>query len=226
MQAQQRADVTLDLIRNTAPFSMDFYRQLARGYVRSGRRACTRCCAGRNTEVLSEDDGSTEPFDRVGRHRDDSRRGDARGAAVDRRALSSHPSSHGTARSSGTPGWINILITTDPGERVTCGQSYIGRDPGEINLIINPVCSCGCDQNPRARRRARGRSRTGILPCVGFEERHVSARPGNCPLGEIERRRTLSRGHRLSTAARQCRTRQRSRRAVRRFGPETVRPFS
>jgi len=31
VQAQQRTDVTLDLIRNSAPFSMDFYRQLARG---------------------------------------------------------------------------------------------------------------------------------------------------------------------------------------------------
>jgi hypothetical protein len=31
VRLEQRADITLDLIRNAAPFSMDYYRQLVRG---------------------------------------------------------------------------------------------------------------------------------------------------------------------------------------------------
>jgi hypothetical protein len=47
-----------------------------------------------------------------------------------------------------TPGWNHILITSDPGERVTCGQSYIGRDPGEINLNINRCVRAAPSRSP------------------------------------------------------------------------------
>ncbi len=140
VQAQQRTDVTLDLIRNSAPFSMDFYRQLARGtYDQDGGPYPLMRWEQAPKFYLKTTDQLNRSIaaDVIATIRD----------AVTR-AVPIWTGGHYTAYiESGsnvrvdTPGWINILITNDPGERVTCGQAYVGRDPGEIDLNVNPVCS-------------------------------------------------------------------------------------
>ena len=184
VQAQQRTDVTLDLIRNSAPFSMDFYRQLARGsYDQDGgpypllRWSQQPKFYLKTTDQLNRSIAS-EVINTIR---------DAVTRAVPLwtgNQYSAYIETGSDVRLS-TPGWINIVITSDPGERSTCGQSYIGRDPGEIDLNINPVCSCGAVKIP------------GLVVvhevghALGFF--HVSDKrsvmypqaPGNCPLGDL-----------------------------------------
>jgi hypothetical protein len=147
VRADQRTDVTLDLIRNAAPFSMDYYRQLVRGtFDQEGapydvlRWEQTPKFYIKITDQLNR----TIAADVINVIRD----------GVTRAVPAWTGGKYTAVIESGkdlrlpTPGWVNIVITTDPGEHVTCGQSYIGRDPGEINLVINPVCSCGAVKIP------------------------------------------------------------------------------
>jgi hypothetical protein len=144
---EQRADITLDLIRNAAPFSMDYYRQLVRGtYDQEGapydvlRWTQTPKFYIKTSDQLNRLIAS----DVINVVRD----------AVTRAVPAWTGGQYSAVIESGrdlrlpTPGWINIVFTTDPGERVVCGQSYVGRDPGEINLVINPACSCGAIKVP------------------------------------------------------------------------------
>ncbi len=184
VQAAQRTDVTLDLIRNTAPFSMDFYKQLTRGsYDQDGapypllRWSQAPRFYLKTTDQLNRSVAS----DVIATIRDAVTRavplwtGGQYAATIET----------GTDVRPGTAGWINILITTDPGERVTCGQSYIGRDPGEINLNVNPVCSCGAVKVPghvvvHEVGHALGFFHVGDTKSVMYPRA-----PGNCPLGEL-----------------------------------------
>jgi hypothetical protein len=184
VQAQQRTDVTLDLIRNSAPFSMDFYRQLARGsYDQDGAPYQLMRWSQAPKFYLKTTDQLNRSIagDVIATIRD----------AVTRAVplwtggqYTAYIESGSDARAS-TAGWVDILITSDPGERVTCGQSYVGRDPGEINLNINPVCSCGAIKIPghvvvHEVGHALGFFHVGDQKSVMYPRA-----PGNCPLGEL-----------------------------------------
>jgi hypothetical protein len=184
VQAEQRTDVTLDLIRNSTPFSMDFYRQLARGsYDQDGGpyplmrwsqapkfylKTTDQLNRSISSEVIATiRDGVTRavPLWTAGQY-------------------VAYIESGSDVRLS-TPGWVNILITNDPGERVTCGQSYIGRDPGEINLNVNPVCSCGAVKIPghvvvHEVGHALGFFHVGDPKSVMYPRA-----PDNCPVGDL-----------------------------------------
>jgi hypothetical protein len=147
VRADQRTDMTLDLIRNAAPFSMDYYRQLVRGtFDQEGapydvlRWEQTPKFYIKTTDQLNR----AIAADVINVIRD----GVARAVPAWTGGQYSAIVESGKDLRLPTPGWVNIMITTDPGEHVTCGQSYIGRDPGEINLVINPVCSCGAIKIP------------------------------------------------------------------------------
>ena len=184
VQANQRADVTLDLIRNSAPFSMDFYRQLARGsYDQEGAPyALLRWSQApkfylKTTDQLNRSIAS----DVIATIRD----AVIRAVPLWTGGQYSAFIETGSNVRSDTPGWINILITTDPGERVTCGQSYIGRDPGEINLIINPVCSCGAIKIPGLVVVHEVGHALGFFHVSDSKSVMYPQAPGNCPLGDL-----------------------------------------
>jgi hypothetical protein len=184
VQAMQRTDVTLDLIRNAAPFSMDFYKQLARGsYDQDGapyallRWTQTPKFYLKTTDQLNRAVAS----DVIGVIRDAVTRAVPLWSGGQYSAIIETGSDVRAA----TPGWVNILITTDPGERVTCGQSYIGRDPGEINLNINPVCSCGSIKIPGHVVVHEVGHAMGFFHVSDNKSVMYPRAPGNCPVGEL-----------------------------------------
>jgi hypothetical protein len=142
-----RTGMTLDLIQNTPPFSMDFYRQFVR-------------------DMYDKDDGApfaiqrwtTNPNFYV-------RTVDENGRPVEPEVLARilpaitdgvqaftgglyHASIiTGTDVRPAEQDWINVNIIRDPREQSTCGNSYVGLNPGTINLWED-VCSCGSNKIP------------------------------------------------------------------------------
>ena len=144
-----RTGVTLDLIRDAAPFNMDFYRKFVRG---------TYDQRGAPWPVMR---WTTQPSFYV-------KTTDQNGRAIEpevmvrvldaiRQAVPAFTAGHFSAATieTGTDsrprvmGWINVNIRRDPNEHRTCGQSLVGANPGEITLN-DDVCSCGSNKIPGA----------------------------------------------------------------------------
>lgn len=139
-QPGARTGLNLDLIRNAAPFSMDFYRQLVRGAFDS---------EGAPWSVLRL---STAPTFYV-------RTVDQNGRAIEPEVISvileainravppytggrySASIDSGTDARASQPGLVIVNIVRNPEDDETCGWAYIGRTAGEITLH-NDICSC------------------------------------------------------------------------------------
>jgi hypothetical protein len=148
-QRGARTSVTLDLIREAAPFSMTFYRQLVRG---------TYDQPGAPWPVLRWMDSPRvylKTVDQNGRGIEPEVLAVVRDALL--RAVPAYTGGRlsvaaletGTEERPATPGWINVVITRDPNERRTCGFANVGANPGSITLI-NDICSCGSNKIPGA----------------------------------------------------------------------------
>ncbi|HET7694994.1 MAG TPA: M12 family metallopeptidase [Vicinamibacterales bacterium] len=143
-----RTGVDITLIRDSAPFSMEFYRQFVR-------------------DTYDNSEGSPWPVLRwTSAPSFYVRTVDAGGRAVEpevlavtldaiRRAVPAYTGGTYTATvETGTDarpertGWIAVNFMRNTGGR-TCGTSYVGRNPGEITLYID-VCSCGSVKVPGA----------------------------------------------------------------------------
>ena len=143
-----RTGVNVDLIRNAAPFSMDFYQQLVRdGYDKSDgypwRTLRWTSAPSFYVKTVDQNGRAVEP--------------EVLAVTLDalRRAVPAWTANTYTAAAieTGTetreapPGWINVLFRRDPNMRSICGQAFIGRVPGEITLWED-VCSCGSVKVP------------------------------------------------------------------------------
>ncbi len=141
-QPGSRDDVTIDLIPLAAPFSLDFYRELARGGLNQPQNL-------RPLQRLTEDPSfyiQTTDFRGVDVPADTLR--------VVREAIPSavHEFSGGTLRAARieegrearpeAPGWINVTLFYDT-QGLLCGRASIATTPGFVELAYgNAVCSC------------------------------------------------------------------------------------
>ena len=145
-QFGNRAGVTLDLIRDAAPFSMDFYNEIARGTFDDEQAPwpLLRLPAAPTFYVKTVDQNgrAVEPevlsvvLDAIGR-------------AVPAYSGGRFAASIETGGASRVPrdGWVTVNIIRDAEDDETCGLAYIGRLAGEITLH-NDICSCGSVKIP------------------------------------------------------------------------------
>jgi hypothetical protein len=181
-----RTGVTLDLIREAAPFSMEFYRQFVRGMF---DHADDAGAPYPNFRWTSAPNFYVRTIDSVGRTVEP----EVLAVTLDalRRAVPAYTAGTyqagtietGTDVRPETTGWINVDFKRNTGGN-TCGTSFVGRNPGVITLYID-VCSCGSNKVPGAV------TLHEVGHAMGFF--HVSDRnslmfpfiPGRCPAGVL-----------------------------------------
>lgn len=144
-----RTGVDVTLIRNAAPFSMDFYRQFVRDTYDNSEGSpwpVLRWTSAPSFYVRTIDSAgrTVEPevlavtLDAIRRAVPAYTGGTYNAAAIET----------GTEVRPETTGWINVDFMRNTAGR-TCGTSYVGRNPGVITLYID-VCSCGSVKVPGA----------------------------------------------------------------------------
>jgi hypothetical protein len=183
-QRGPRAGVTLDVIRDAAPFSMDFYRQMVRGTYDSDRAPWP---------VLRVDAAPKFYLKTV----------DQNGRAIEpevllvvREALlravpaftggklSAQALETGTEVRAEADGWINVDILRDPNERRICGRAFVGANPNTITLY-DDVCSCGSVKIPGATVLHEVGHALGFFHVGDKNSVMYPFIPGNCPPGDL-----------------------------------------
>lgn len=178
-QSGARSGITLDAIRDGAPFSMNFYRQLVRGtydqeeapypvlrwtespkfYIKTtdqnGRAIETEVLAALNN-VLP---GAVMAYS-----------GGTLSAAVIESGAESREE---------TQGWINIYLRRDPPSERYCGYAYVGANPGSITL--SDVCSCGSNKVPGSLVYHEVGHALGFFHVDDRKSVMYPMAPGNCP---------------------------------------------
>jgi hypothetical protein len=142
-----RPDVSIDVVRTEKPFSLDFYRQFARGtFGHPGApHALMRWMAPPKFYVKTVDQNGQpiEPevlaviLEAIPRAVSEFSAGKFTVAALETGAEARQPA----------VGWVNVDIKRDPYERSICGASYVGANPGTITFYSD-VCSCGSNKIP------------------------------------------------------------------------------
>jgi hypothetical protein len=148
-QRSARTGIDIDLISLAAPFSLDFYRQLARD--------------------ATEEPNSLQPLSLWpgGNPRVYVRTVDQNGDAIDPFVVSSISNvipgavsdwtngkltvaslEHGTSTRPRQDGWIIVNFTRNPTGGDVCGQSYVGALDGLIELV-DGACTCGSSTVPK-----------------------------------------------------------------------------
>jgi hypothetical protein len=148
-QRGPRVNVMLDLIRDSAPFSADFYGQLVRGrYDQPGAPwPILRWTTAPKFYVRTVDQNgrAIEPevlvsvLDGIRRAVPAWSAGRMNVAALET----------GTDTRPAVPDWINVDIRRDPKEDRICGTARLGANPGSI-ILNDDVCSCGSNKIPGA----------------------------------------------------------------------------
>jgi hypothetical protein len=136
------------MIKDSSPFSMDFYGQLVRGrYDQEGAPwAVLRLATSPKFYVRTVDQSGRaiepEVLDVV---RDALQRGVT---AFTAGKLAAAAIESGADVRPDAAGWINVdIVRTTDSDAITCGTAFIGANPGRITLY-DDVCNCGSRKIP------------------------------------------------------------------------------
>jgi len=179
-----RTGVTLDIIRDAAPFSMEFYRQLVRGtYDQPGAPFPVlrwRVAPKFYLKTVDQNGRAIEPEVLIV-VRDALLRAVPAytGGTYSAEALES-----GVEVRDAADGWINVNIVRDPNERRVCGTAFIGANPGTITLF-NDVCNCGSRKIPGETVMHAVGHTLGFFHVPDKNSVMFPFTPGNCPPGEL-----------------------------------------
>ncbi len=183
-QRGPRTNVMLDVIREAAPFSMEFYGQLVRGkYDQPGAPwPVMRWTTAPSFYVKTVDQNGRAIEPEVLANVLDALRRSVPAWSGGR--MSAAAIETGTDTRPETRDWINVEIRRDPKEDRVCGTANVGANPGSI-ILNDDVCSCGSNKIPGAL------TMHEVGHTMGFF--HVGDRrsvmfpfiPGSCPPGEL-----------------------------------------
>ena len=150
-QLGARTNVTLDLVRDAPPFSMEFYRQFARDTVHMSDGSpwpLQRWTASPSFYLRTVDDagGAIEPA--VIATTVDALRRAVPGYTAGQYSVATVET--GTDVRPAARDWINVDFKKPEanGDRV-CGTAFVGRNPGTITLYLD-ICGCGSIRIPPA----------------------------------------------------------------------------
>jgi hypothetical protein len=183
-QSGPRTGVGIDVIRESPPFSMTFYRNFVRGTfdVPDGPYPVLRWMDAPRfyLKTVDQNGRAVEPEvlqvvrDSIGRAVTAFTGGKLSVAALET----------GTEDRPQALGWINVYIRRDPNERNRCGFANIGANPGSITLN-NDVCSCGSNKIPGALVMHEVGHAMGFFHVPDQNAVMYPFLPGNCPAGQL-----------------------------------------
>ena len=183
-QSGARTDVTIDAIREAAPFSMEFYRNFVRGTydAQNAPFAVLRWMDSPRFYIKTVDQNGRAVEPEVMQVVRDAIPRAVTAYSAGRLSVAALET--GTETRAESPGWILVNIRRDPNERQTCGSARIGANPGLITLN-NDVCSCGSNKIPGSLVMHEVGHALGYFHVPDRNSVMYPFIPGNCPAGQL-----------------------------------------
>jgi hypothetical protein len=140
LRSGSRSNVKIDVIADVAPFSLDFYRTIARGAGSTSLQPLRRWDESPSFYIKTTDQAGNEvPTSAVDVVENTIRQSVP---TITGGHLSVARVERGSAGRAMTKGWVNVELTTDPNYDF-CGEALVGSNPGRILINATNRNKCG-----------------------------------------------------------------------------------